>query len=530
MREGPEADAVCPPVGSHVFQVDATGDFDEGLRGNLPDGLGPSQPRFRCLVVDHDDTWLEACRNLGHVQRFHFNREPLLGIGRLEGFDGLGKVSRRSDVIVLDHALAAEVEPMRIAPGAFDRHLLEEPESGRGLPRARKLGGTARACQEVHAPPYLRGDAHHATEEIQGHALTRQKGLGIAHHVEDDVTRSNGPILAKIRYLGPLQLEDTTCHVGTHEVTGLPSPNLGMGNTICNGSLARNVSFLTQILLQVTKQPAIHEPAPPITLMKRHPSSRSVRVGIIGCGAIGSQVARAASSMEDIQEVHLYDLDPLSLEEVAKEVRGIASPDAATLVANCDVVVEAANKGVVQTSILSALQQGKRALVLTVGALADDELRATLLAAARENHTKLHLPSGAIMGVDGLRAAAEGHVKSVTLVTTKPNAGLSQDVDRWTLLFNGCARDAVEAFPKNVNVAATLAMAGVGFDSTWVQVAVDPLAALNSHKVIIEGDFGRARIEVENLPSPTNPRTSYLASLSAIAALRRIVSPIEVGA
>lgn len=73
-------------------------------------------------------------------------------------------------------------------------------------------------------------------------------------------------------------------------------------------------------------------------------------------------------------------------------------------------------------------------------------------------------------------------------------------------------------------------MSGMGFDETQVQVAVDPLANLNSHKVIVEGDFGRARIEIENLPSPTNPRTSHLASLSAIALLRRILSPIEIGA
>ena len=168
-------------------------------------------------------------------------------------------------------------------------------------------------------------------------------------------------------------------------------------------------------------------------------------------------------------------------------------------------------------------------MLLTIGALADDDLRDELTGLARAHGGKIHLPSGAVMGIDGLAAASEASVHSVTLVTTKPPQGLDKPVDKWTLLFNGPARDAVERFPKNVNVAAALSLAGLGFDNTWVQVAVDPLATRNSHKVIIEGDFGRARIEVENLPSPTNPRTSYLASLSAIATLRRLVAPIQLG-
>ncbi|HEX2067046.1 MAG TPA: aspartate dehydrogenase, partial [Candidatus Thermoplasmatota archaeon] len=203
---------------------------------------------------------------------------------------------------------------------------------------------------------------------------------------------------------------------------------------------------------------------------------------------------------------------------------------AAQLVEASGLVIEAANKGVVQTAVRDALAAGKKAMLLTIGALADDALREDLLALARKSGGKIYLPSGAVMGVDGVKAAAEADLKSVTLVTTKPPQGLDKKTDRWTLLFSGPAREAVQRFPKNVNVAATLSLAGLGFDQTHVQVAIDPLATRNSHKVIIEGTFGRARIEVENLASPTNPATSYLASLSAIALLRRIVSPIEIGA
>lgn len=254
-----------------------------------------------------------------------------------------------------------------------------------------------------------------------------------------------------------------------------------------------------------------------------------VKVGIVGCGAIGSEIARAASQLAGIRQVLLYDVDPDATAQLAKlpRVRVLASGKA--VVKAADVVIEAANKGVVQNEVKQALALGKKVMLLTVGALADDELRAELLGLAKKHGGKVYVPSGAVMGVDGVKAAAEGDLKSVTLVTTKPPAGLDKKLDRWTMLFSGPAREAVQRFPKNVNVAATLSLAGLGFDQTHVQVAVDPLATRNSHKVIIEGNFGRARIEVENLPSPGNAATSYLASLSAIALLRRIVSPIEIG-
>ena len=139
-------------------------------------------------------------------------------------------------------------------------------------------------------------------------------------------------------------------------------------------------------------------------------------------------------------------------------------------------------------------------------------------------------PSGAICGVDGLKAGALAGIKSVTLVTTKPPKSLGLKVEKWTIVFDGTAREAVKRFPQNVNVAACLSIAGIGFDETRVQVVADPLATRNQHKIIMEGAFGRIRVEVENLPSPTNPKTSHLASLSAIATLKRALDPVQVGA
>lgn len=255
-----------------------------------------------------------------------------------------------------------------------------------------------------------------------------------------------------------------------------------------------------------------------------------MKVGIVGCGAIGSEVARAASAMAGVTEIWLYDIDPDATHQLRRLERVRVAANARELIDGVELVIECANKGVVQGAVRDALKLGKRVMLLTIGALADDALREDLIGLARAKGGKIYIPSGAVMGVDGVKAAAEADLKSVTLVTTKPPAGLDKKTDRWTLLFSGPAREAVQKFPKNVNVAATLSLAGLGFDATHVQVAIDPLATRNSHKVIIEGSFGRARIEVENLPSPMNPATSYLASLSAIAMLRRIVSPIEIGA
>jgi aspartate dehydrogenase len=253
-----------------------------------------------------------------------------------------------------------------------------------------------------------------------------------------------------------------------------------------------------------------------------------VKVGVIGCGAIGLEVVRACVAMEGIESMHAFDIDDHAL-AAAAHAGALRCSSADEVVAACDTLVEAATKDVVATAVRDALVAGKRAVLLTVGALADDALRADLVALARAHGGKLHVPTGAIVGLDGVRAAREAGLTSVTLVTTKPNAGLDRKVDRWTILFNGTAREAVAEYPKNVNVAAALSLAGLGFDETWVQVVADPLATHNSHKIIVEGAFGRARIEVENLPSPQNPRTSHLAALSTIALLRRIVSPIEIG-
>ena len=205
-----------------------------------------------------------------------------------------------------------------------------------------------------------------------------------------------------------------------------------------------------------------------------------------------------------------------------------------------DVVVEAASQKAVPAIARAALGKGKRLMIMSVGALADREFFAEVKALAKEHGSLVYLPSGAISGLDGLKSASIGTIRSVTLTTTKNPIGLKGapfilenkiDLDALagpTLIFEGSALQAVKAFPANVNVAATLFLAA-GEGEVQVKVVADPGIHVNRHEIVVEGDFGRISTIVENVPSPRNPKTSYLAALSAIATLRSIVEPVKIG-
>ncbi|MEA3365153.1 MAG: aspartate dehydrogenase domain-containing protein, partial [Candidatus Hydrogenedentes bacterium] len=179
--------------------------------------------------------------------------------------------------------------------------------------------------------------------------------------------------------------------------------------------------------------------------------------------------------------------------------------------------------------INAAIEYHKDCLILSIGGLIT---RPELLEKARQHKIQVWLPSGALAGLDGVRAAREGGLHSVTLTTRKPPKGLEgapyliennirlDDLKEPRVIFEGTALEAVKAFPKNVNVAAALSFAGVGPKQTRVRVVADPRATINSHEIVAEGAFGRLSAVTENLPSPRNAKSSYLASLSGCAELR----------
>lgn len=269
-----------------------------------------------------------------------------------------------------------------------------------------------------------------------------------------------------------------------------------------------------------------------------------MRVALIGCGAIGKVIARAIrDGVVDAALECLYDLEErrcMELAELFEEKPRICSIRE-VLNSKAELVVEAASQEAVREYAMDVLKAGKSLLVMSVGALLDEGFYNALEDAARANKGKIYVPSGALGGLDALKAASIGEVYEVKLVTTKHPRALkgapylrrhgirAEDIKRKRVLYEGSASEAVREFPANVNVSAALSLAGIGAARTRVVIIADPGAEGNIHEVVVKGDFGGFTLRFENLPSPENPGTSFLAALSAIATLRRLSSPIEVG-
>jgi aspartate dehydrogenase len=174
-------------------------------------------------------------------------------------------------------------------------------------------------------------------------------------------------------------------------------------------------------------------------------------------------------------------------------------------------------------------------MIMSVGALADAELFEQLKDQAQRNDCRIYAPSGAVAGIDGIRSAVIGRIDSVVLTTTKPPSGFAgapyieeHGIDL-SSLSEGSAADAVWAFPANVNVADTLSLAGIGYAATVVRVIADPGIERNVHQIEVKGEFWSLTVRVENVPSHENPKTSYIAMLSAIATLKKLTEPVWVG-
>jgi len=269
-----------------------------------------------------------------------------------------------------------------------------------------------------------------------------------------------------------------------------------------------------------------------------------LKIGVIGCGFIGGQICKAID--KGVINAELYALSDSSKSKVLELTASLKrySPASMTieeLLQNVDFVIESASQKAVRLIVPQALEAGRDVMVMSVGALADEELRERLFRLAEQNNCKLYFPSGAVAGIDGINSASAAGISSVTLTTRKPPMGLVgaphvealgiklETIEKETLLFEGPASEAVKAFPANVNVAATISLAGIGFERTKVRVIADPTLSRNVHEITVEGEFGKLSTRVENLPSPENPKTSYLAALSAISTLKKILSPVQIG-
>ena len=255
-----------------------------------------------------------------------------------------------------------------------------------------------------------------------------------------------------------------------------------------------------------------------------------MNLGIIGCGAIGTDVAKAADKMTDVNKIYLFDIKKSAAEKLNKVVKKAEIKPVKDFLKDVDVVFEAASQKAVKEYAEKILLAGKDLILMSVGSLFDKKIKNNLESIAKEKHCKIYLPSGAVCGIDGLLSGSGDIIDEVTLVTTKPTSSLGKNYYKRTMVFKGNAREAVKKFPMNINVAASLSLAGVGFDKTRVEIVADPVATRINHKILAHGKFGRLRAEVENMPNPNNLKTSYMASLSAIATLKRITNPIQIGA
>jgi aspartate dehydrogenase len=267
-----------------------------------------------------------------------------------------------------------------------------------------------------------------------------------------------------------------------------------------------------------------------------------MRVGLLGAGAIGEFVLEAAS-----------DGRAGAAKIVAVAGRGSAAGRAAAAkygaqyvdareLANHDVrvIVEAAGHGGLVEHGLAYLKRGVDLVVLSAGALADDDLFASLINACRASGARVYVPSGGIAGMDGLKALMIAGAQ-VSLTTRKPPRAwknieyvekLGVDLDEMrepVVLYDGEARRAVRYFPQNVNIAAVLSLAGVGFDKTKLRVIADPTIDKNIHQIRAVGPTGSMTVTMENVPMPSNPKTAWQAALSSVAILKQLAEPMWVG-
>jgi len=263
------------------------------------------------------------------------------------------------------------------------------------------------------------------------------------------------------------------------------------------------------------------------------------RVAIAGLGEIGRAVARrladgmpglvlACAAVRDRAKAQAW-LDAEHITCPLVELEAFPS--------HADLAVECAPAALLENICRPMLEAGKSVMVLSAGALLP---RPDLMALAKERGGQIIVPTGALLGLDAVTAAAEGQIRSVRMITRKPPKGLAgapyRDAHKISVdnlseplcVFRGTAREAAAGFPANVNVAAALSLAGIGPDSTRTEIWADPGVERNCHTIEVEADSAKFALTIENIPS-ANPRTGKITALSVVAALRKMHAPLRVG-
>lgn len=262
-------------------------------------------------------------------------------------------------------------------------------------------------------------------------------------------------------------------------------------------------------------------------------------IGIVGCGTIGKALLKAVEAGR--LAVHVAGVTSRNEKSARAFLATLRDPplylDRKELIAKSDLVIEAAGQAVVPALAEEVFDAGRELMVISVGALLDHP---EIMGKSRETGCRLFVPSGAIAGLDGIKAASVGQISHVTITTRKPPEGLEGApylVERKISLagmrqerevFSGSAREACRGFPANVNVSAAVSLAGIGADRTRIRILAVPGLKRNCHDIEVEGEFGRLAVRVENVPSE-NPRTGRLTALSIIRSVQDVIDPVRIG-
>ena len=251
-------------------------------------------------------------------------------------------------------------------------------------------------------------------------------------------------------------------------------------------------------------------------------------VGIVGCGAIANIIVSNINADEtDININYFFDNDLERAENLAHLAGGVAVLDIEDMIKNVDLVLECASPDCVREYAPKIISSGCNMIIMSIGALLDFDFYDKLLNLAHENNVKIHLPSGAVVGLDGIKAVSGGKIYEVNLVTRKSPKSLGKSINEVEILFEGKASDAVKKFPVNINVAATISLACKR--DIDVKIILDPNVDRNVHEVNIKGDFGEFKTITRNHPCSANPKTSMLAAFSAIKLLKSLNDNILIG-
>ncbi len=265
-----------------------------------------------------------------------------------------------------------------------------------------------------------------------------------------------------------------------------------------------------------------------------------MKVGIAGFGTIGKVVASVLDG--GIEGLALAAVCTRSEEkcrqEMAETCRAVPVVSPENLARQCDIIVECVPRSAFRQIAEPALRNG-RLLVTVSGAGLLEHM--DLVDMARANRGQIILATGALLGLDAVRAAAEGDITAIRMVTRKPPKSLAgapflqehgisiDNLSEPLRVFAGTAREGASGFPANVNVAAALGLAGIGPDDTLLEIWADPALTRNTHEIHVDADSARFSLRIENVPSPTNPGTGKITALSVIATLRGLTSPLRVG-